>query len=194
MSEPIYPSSRHDRPHARFYDHDAKHPAWKELSENAFKLIMCLLARYRPNKPNSFAVGGKTVAEMICVSERTAPALVDELIEKGHLHEERKGRNRGSVRTRERVVSLTRFHTDLRDGDPSLPEKVWKEKMKAQNLQGREHAPAPKKLRVKKTHSKPQKLHREPTTQNGSATNPKRPDRSIDEPETLWMFPDDTRI
>lgn len=134
MSKPLYPSSRHDRPHARLYDHDFNHPAWKALSGNAFKLISFLLAQYRPNKPNSFAVGGASVAKLINVSEKTGPRLVDELIAAGHLQEERKGRNRGSVKTRERVVSLTRFHTDMRDGDPSLPIRKWKQAKKAQKV------------------------------------------------------------
>lgn len=130
MSGPIYPASRHDRPHARLYHHDVQHPAWKHLSGNAFKLICTLLAAYRPNKGNSFPVGGRTVAKLINVSEKTGAKLVDELIEKGHLREERKGRNRGMVKTRERVVSLTRFDTETHAGEPGLPVTKWRENMR----------------------------------------------------------------
>ena len=126
MSQPLYPSSRHDRPHARIYDHHISHPAWKDLSGNALKLIVRLLANYRPAKPNSFPVGGRRVADLIGVSEKTGNKVVDELIAKGHLREERKGTNTGALRTRERVVSLTRHDTELHAGDPEWPIKVWK--------------------------------------------------------------------
>lgn len=126
MSEPLYPASRHDRPHARIYDHHIIHPAWIGLSGNAFKLLVRLLADYRPAKPNSFLVGGRRVGEMIGVSEKTGQKIVDELIECGHLREERRGSNTGILRTRERVVSLTRHDTELHAGDPDLPIKVWK--------------------------------------------------------------------
>lgn len=123
----MYPSSRHDRPHARLYDHDLKHPAWKNLNPHAFKLITILIASYRPNKPNSFPVGRKTVSQLIGVSERTASVIVNHLIWGGHLREERAGRNRGSVRTRERIVSLTRFDTETSPGQPNRPIQRWKE-------------------------------------------------------------------
>lgn len=138
MSVPHFPASRHDRPHARLYDHDLTHPAWKGLSGNAFKLICCLMAKWRPDRPNSFPVGGNTVAKLIDVDPKTAKKLVDELIEKGHVREERKGRNRGLVKTRERVVSLTRYDTETIAGDPSLPIKIWKLNRK-QEKQPKEH-------------------------------------------------------
>jgi|GEM_PF-2813814 len=64
--------------------------------------------------------------QKICVSQKTAKRIVDELIEAGHLIEERKGRNRGMVKTRERVVSLTRYDTETGKGDPNMPIKVWR--------------------------------------------------------------------
>lgn len=134
MSVALYASSRHDKPHARLYDDDLKHPAWKSLSGAAFKLVSSLMASYRPAKPNSFPVGRKTVAELVDVSEKTAAKIVDELIEKGHLREERKGSNRGCVKTRERIVSLTRFDTEMHAGDPALPKSVWKAQQARQNL------------------------------------------------------------
>jgi hypothetical protein len=127
MPDALYPASRHDRPHARIYDHEMKHPAWRGLSGNALKLLVALLASYRPNKPNSFPVGAATVARLTSVSDKTAKRLVDELITTGHLREERKGRNRGVVKTRERVVSLTRHDTDTQKGDPALPIKRWQD-------------------------------------------------------------------
>lgn len=128
MSEPLYPASRHDRPHARIYDHHVSHPSWKSLSGNAVKLLVTLLAKYRPNAPNAFPAGGKSIGELIEVSSKTATGIVDELIEAGHLNEERRGRNSGVVKTRERVVSLSRYDTDTRAGDPDLPEKRWRER------------------------------------------------------------------
>lgn len=134
MSGSLYPSSRHDRPHARLYDHDLNHPAWLELSGNAFKLIARLLAMYREQSPNCFPVGGATVAKLISVDEKTGRKLVDELIEAGHLHEERRGRNSGMVKTRERVVSLTRYDTETRVGNPALPIELWRKRMKAEKV------------------------------------------------------------
>lgn len=128
MSGALYPSSRHDRPHARLYDHHLNHAAWRSLSGNALKLLLYLMASYRPNKPNSFPVGRKTLADKINVSEKTAAKLVDELVEKGHLREERKGRNRGFTKTRERVASLTRYDTEMHAGNPELPIEVWNAK------------------------------------------------------------------
>lgn len=127
---PIYPSSRHDRPHARVYHHHVRHPSFQQLSGKAFQLIVTLWASYRPNKPNAFPVGGMSVAKLVDVSPKTASKLVDELIKAGHLREERKGRNRGQVKTRERVVSLTRFDTDTSLGDPELPLEVWRKGFK----------------------------------------------------------------
>lgn len=134
MSVPLYPASRRDKPHARLYDHDMNHPAWRSLNGNAFKLLVSLLASYRPSNPNSFPVGQKTVANLINVSEKTAKKLVDELLDAGHLREERMGRNRGCVKTRERVASLTRFDTEMHAGNPLLPIEVWKAKRSREKL------------------------------------------------------------
>ena len=134
MSFAIYPKKRHDRPHARLYDHHLAHAAWISLSGNAFMLLTYLLAKYRPEMPNSFPVGQRTVSLLIGVSPKTGSKLVDELIEKGHLREERKGRGRGCTKTRERVVSLTRYDTDLFEGNPDLPIEVWKRRQTAQTL------------------------------------------------------------
>ncbi|MEM6899221.1 MAG: hypothetical protein AAF583_05565 [Pseudomonadota bacterium] len=134
MSRPHYPSSRHDRPHARLYDHELEHPAWRELSGNAFKLIARFLALWRPEQPNCFAAGGATVARLINVDEKTGRKLVDELIDAGHLREERRGRNRGLVKTRERMVSLTRYDTETTVGNPAFPIEAWRERKEAENL------------------------------------------------------------
>jgi DNA-binding MarR family transcriptional regulator len=128
VSTPLYPSSRHDRPHARLYDHDLNHAAWSTLGCGAFKLLVYLLADYRPERPNSFPVGERRVALMIGVSEATAAKAVNELIEKGHLRLERRGRNYGRVATRERIVSLTRHDTETVRGDPELPIKLWRKR------------------------------------------------------------------
>ena len=125
MSKPEYPSSQHDSPHARIYDRHLQFESWKGLSGNAFKLLVYLLAMYRPNKANAFPAGAKRVGEMIGVSPATAKRCVDELIAVGHVREERRGRNSGMVATRERVVSLTRHATETAAGDPDLPIKVW---------------------------------------------------------------------
>lgn len=129
MSTPLYPSSRHDRPHARLYDHHLQHAAWRALSGNAIKLLACLLAEYRPERPNSFPVGERRVALMIGVSDATAAKAVNELINGGHLRVERRGRNIGRVATRERIVSLTRHDTETAKGDPDLPIKLWRKRL-----------------------------------------------------------------
>jgi hypothetical protein len=125
MSNPSYPSSRHDRPHARIYDHWLRHPAWKNLSPPAFKIITTLLASYRPEKNNVFLVGERRIADLCPCSPRTARFAIDELIEGGFLRVERKGRSDGAVSARERAVSLTRYNTDTLVGDPELPMRVW---------------------------------------------------------------------
>ena len=71
---------------------------------------------------------------MISVSEKTAAKLVDELIDAGHLREERQGRNRGCVKTRERVASLTRFDTEMHAGKPGWPIEVWQAKKAREKL------------------------------------------------------------
>ena len=106
------------------------HPAWEALSPVDFKIIAYLLAEYRLEKPNSFPAGGKRIGLAIGVSEATANKGVIELIEKGHCTVERAGRNRGQKGTRERVVSLTRWDSDTRKGDPDLPIKVWRKMQK----------------------------------------------------------------
>jgi hypothetical protein len=126
VSQPTYPSSRHDRPHARIYDHWLKHPAWLKLSPPAFKIICILLASYRPDRSNVFPVGERRMAEMCGCANATAKKSINELIEGGFLKEERKGRNRGNAASRERIVSLTRYDTDATAGDPNLPIRIWK--------------------------------------------------------------------
>ncbi|MAP94619.1 MAG: hypothetical protein CMK07_06670 [Ponticaulis sp.] len=127
MSVSAYPASQHDSPHARLYDRDHEHPAWRGLSPVAYKLIGYLLAKYRPNKPNSFLAGGRRMGLAINVSEKTAASAIKELIDKGHIFEERVGRNTGTRASRERVVSLSRWDSDTRKGDPERPKKVWRE-------------------------------------------------------------------
>lgn len=126
MSQPTYPSSRHDRPHARLYDHWMQHPAWKTLSPPAFKIIAMLMASYRPDEPNAFPVGQRRIAGMCGCAPATAKKAIDELIAGCFLREERKGGSRGDSASRERVASLTRYDTDAIAGDPDLPIKTWK--------------------------------------------------------------------
>ncbi|WP_018997960.1 helix-turn-helix domain-containing protein [Hirschia maritima] len=128
MSQTLYPNSQHDRPHGRCYDHHCKHAAWIELSAVAFKIIFFLFASYRPTKGNFFPVGERRLSEACGVGRASVKNAIDELIEKGHLKLERKGRPFGDSRTRERVVSLTRFDTVTCTGDPDLPLMVWREK------------------------------------------------------------------
>jgi DNA-binding MarR family transcriptional regulator len=128
MSTSIYKSGRHDRPHARLYDHNLNHSAWRTLSGTAFKLITYLLAQYRQQNPNSFPVGARRVAQMVNASEASAKNAVDELIDKGYLREERRGQNFGRVATRERIVALTHHDTETFKGDPDLPIKLWRKR------------------------------------------------------------------
>lgn len=126
MSRALYPSSRHDRPHARVYDHHVRHAAWRALSHPARVLLIETLAAYRTDKPNAFPMGTRRVADQLGVAEKTARKCVLELIEGGWLSVERAGRNTGPRATRERVVSLTRYDTDTTAGDPDLPLKTWR--------------------------------------------------------------------
>lgn len=128
MSVSAHPGSQHDSPHARLYDRDHEHPAWRNLSPVAYKLISYLLGKYRPNQPNSFLAGARRLGLAIGVSEKTAACALKELIDKGHLFEERVGRNSGPRLSREKVVSLSRWDSDTRKGDPELPKKVWRER------------------------------------------------------------------
>jgi DNA-binding MarR family transcriptional regulator len=130
VSQPTYPCSRHDRPHARLYDHWMQHPAWRTLSPPAFKIISLLLASYRPANPNAFPVGQRRMADMCGCAPNTAKKAIDELIEGGFLREERRGRSRGNAASRERVASLTRYDSDTHIGDPDLPIKTWKQRKK----------------------------------------------------------------
>ena len=129
MSVPSYPGSQHDSPHGRIYDRHMSHPAWIGLTPVAFKVIAYLLAKYRPGLPNIFEAGGARLGQAVGVSEKTARAAVDELIEKGHLTEERKGRTIGQRNSRERMVSLTRYDTETRKGAPDWPIEVWRRNM-----------------------------------------------------------------
>ena len=76
-----------------------------------------------------FEAGGARLGQAVGVSEKTARAAVDELIEKGHLTEERKGRTIGQRNSRERMVSLTRYDTETRKGAPDWPIEVWRRNM-----------------------------------------------------------------
>ena len=138
MSRPTYPSSRHDRPHARIYDHWLNHPAWQNLSPPAFKIITILLASYRPDKPNVFPVGERRMAGMCGCAPATAKKAVAELIAGGFLRQERKGRSQGDAASRERIASLTQYDTETAAGDPNLPIKTWAKGMKS----ARQRSPA----------------------------------------------------
>jgi hypothetical protein len=134
MSQPTYPCSRHDRPHARIYDHWLKHPVWINLSSPASKIITTLKASFRPDKPNAFPVGERRIAQMTGCAPRTAKRAIDELIATGFLRVEQAGRNKGDAVGRERVVSLTCKDTETAAGDPELPFKLWRQKMKSKRL------------------------------------------------------------
>ncbi|WP_417490412.1 hypothetical protein [Maricaulis sp.] len=107
------------------------HPAWQKLSPPAFKIITILLASYRPNKPNVFPVGERRMAGMCGCAPATAKKAVDELIAGGFLRQERQGRSQGGAASRERIASLTRYHTETAVEDPDLPMKTWKQNMKS---------------------------------------------------------------
>lgn len=128
MSRAEYPNSQHDSPHARIYDRHMRQSPWKDLSGNAFKLLVMWLAAWRPSELNYIPAGGKRVGELIGVSENTGRTVVDELIAFGHVREERRGRNSGRVGTRERVVSLTRHDTETLEGDADWPLKLWRKR------------------------------------------------------------------
>ena len=66
---------------------------------------------------------------MIHVSEPAAGKAVDELIKAGHLRLERRGTSIGRVATRERVVSLTRYDSEMAKGEPDLPKKLWQQRI-----------------------------------------------------------------
>ncbi|WP_348764426.1 hypothetical protein [uncultured Henriciella sp.] len=74
------------------------------------------------------------MAEMCGCSPSTAKRSINELIAGGFLKEERKGRNQGHARSRERIVSLTRYDTETKAGDPNLPIKLWRESNKSERL------------------------------------------------------------
>lgn len=136
MSQPTYPSSRHDRPHARIYDHWLRHPAWQKLSPPAFKIITILMAQYRPANPNLYPVGERRIADLCGCSPYSAKNAINELIKGGFLRVEQKGRSRGNARGRERMASLTRYDTETTTGNPDLPIELWKERnSNAGNLQ-----------------------------------------------------------
>lgn len=74
------------------------------------------------------------MAELCGCSAARAKQAINELIAGGFLKEERKGRNRGNARSRERIVSLTRYDTEAMAGDPNLPIKLWRESNKCERL------------------------------------------------------------
>lgn len=71
------------------------------------------------------------MAELCGCASATAKKSVNELIDGGFLKEERKGRSRGNAASRERIVSLTRYDTEVIAGDPNLPIKIWKRNSKS---------------------------------------------------------------
>lgn len=130
MTDALYSVRRKDRPHARVYHHWLEHPSWKELSPSAFKVIVHLMAEYRPDQPNVFGVGERRMANLIGCGKVMAKKAIDELVEGGFLRVERRGRNSGTPLGRERAVSLTRYDTETAAQDPELPIKSWQRKQK----------------------------------------------------------------
>ena len=128
MATALYPRESRDKPHARLYDDDLNHPAWRTLSALAHKVITHLMAQYRPKNPNAFRAGNQYIASLVNTSRSGANRAIKELIDTGHLTLERKGRIMGAKSNRERVVSLTRFPTETRAGDPTYPLKVWEKR------------------------------------------------------------------
>ena len=134
MSYALFSVRRKDLPHARIYDHYLQHPSWRALSAAAFKVIVMLMASYRPDDANLFPVGESRIADMVGCAPATAKKAIDELIAGGFLRVEQKGRNRGNASGRERIVSLTQYDTETAVGDPGLPVKTWQRKQKSAHL------------------------------------------------------------
>lgn len=116
--------SRRERPHARFYSHWLYLPAYRTLSSHAFRLLMELLARYRPDRPNLFRVANTDVSRMCGCSRNSARRYVDELEERGWIRIERRGAFTGQRTSRPRAVSLSSFRTETRPAQPQLFE-TW---------------------------------------------------------------------
>lgn len=103
-----------DRPHARVYHYWLNLPAWATMSVHAKCLLIELLARYRPDEPNSFPLPNAEAARWLACAPNTAARAIAELTERGWIVIERRGTMRGSRSARCRVVSLAAYPSDTR--------------------------------------------------------------------------------
>lgn len=99
-------------PHARIEAKWIGMACWRSLSGNEAKLLVELLAQYRPDQPNCFELSNSEVARRLRCSRRTANRVVDRLAKIGWIRVERHGGVRGKQRVRSRMVSLSLYHTD----------------------------------------------------------------------------------
>lgn len=106
-----------DKPHARIYRDWMDLPSWRTLSPEAVKLLVEMLASYRPHEPNRFQISGRLAADTIKCSRATAAKALEELEDRGWIKVEAFGRITGPRPNRAACYSLTRYPTS--DGRPA---------------------------------------------------------------------------
>ena len=116
---------RHEKPHARIYDHWRRSAAWRSLTAQAKALYVEIAAQYRPDKENHFPLSNAEAARLIPCAPRTALKAIDQLVERGFFSLERPGRSWGPSSSRCRIVSVGIFETETREEDRDRPMK-WK--------------------------------------------------------------------
>lgn len=105
--------SHKDTSHARVYQPEFRLAAWRALSANAIALLIELRGMYRPSLPNLFVLSDRRVAELARCSRAKAPAVLEELVDKGWLKVERIGTGlAGPTSRRAAAYSLTNNPTD----------------------------------------------------------------------------------
>lgn len=117
-------STYRDRPHARIYAEWIELAAWRHLSGNAAKLLVAMLADYRPGRNGYLEWSERRAGRTIGKSAATGRRALEELQDRGWIEVERFGKfQRRDAPT---LYALTVWPNDA-TGDPATEAfKLWK--------------------------------------------------------------------
>ncbi len=96
-------------PHARVYRHWLKTDAWKALDGRSVRLLVHLLARWRPGAPGTIPFTDANAARVVNAHSDTAAKSVDTLRRLGFLSLHRQGGLRGPRCARTRMIELVTY-------------------------------------------------------------------------------------
>ena len=113
-----------DRSHARIYAAWLDLPAWRYLSPIACKLLVAMLARYRPGTNGALVWGAREAGQAVGMSQATGARALAELEEKGWITVECVGAF--ARKNKPSNYALTYYPNDVSGEPASLAFEDWR--------------------------------------------------------------------